>query len=284
MAAQKRGLGRGLDALFEDNSTQEGRSGEVELRLSEIEPDRDQPRCDFDEQALEELSSSILHHGVLQPIVVRPNSDGDGYRIVAGERRWRASRLAGLATIPAIVRDLTDSEAMELALVENLQRENLNAVEEAEGYKNLMERCGYTQEQAASRVGKSRPAVANAIRLLSLPDEVLTLLRTGKISAGHAKAVLALPDDKRKIEAAATIAEQNLSVRQAEKLCAKQPKQEKIALPQSKSTVAQEVEISLKQALGVEVSVNYTDGRGKLSVSFYSKEQLLEFANKLAAK
>lgn len=284
MAAQKRGLGRGLDALFEDNSTQEGRSGEVELRLSEIEPDRDQPRCDFDEQALEELSSSILHHGVLQPIVVRPNSDGDGYRIVAGERRWRASRLAGLATIPAIVRDLTDSEAMELALVENLQRENLNAVEEAEGYKNLMERCGYTQEQAASRVGKSRPAVANAIRLLSLPDEVLTLLRTGKISAGHAKAVLALPDDKRKIEAAATIAEQNLSVRQAEKLCAKQPKQEKIALPKSKSTVAQEVEISLKQALGVEVSVNYTDGRGKLSVSFYSKEQLLEFANKLAAK
>lgn len=282
MAAQKRGLGRGLDALFAENSSFEGESASAtEIRLSEIFPDRNQPRSEFDEQALEELASSITNHGVLQPIVVRPCEEG--YKIVAGERRWRAARLAGLSTIPAIIRDFSDSEAAEIALVENLQRENLNPVEEAEGYRGLMERCGYTQEQAAQRVGKSRSSVTNSLRILTLPEQVLDLLKKGRITAGHAKAILSLPNSQKQVEAANLIARESLSVRDAEKRFSKPPKQETLSLPKAKSTVAQEVELSLKQTLGVEVNVDYNEGRGKLTVSFYSKEQLFEFANKLGA-
>ncbi len=281
MPSQKnRGLGRGLDALFADNATEDSAADVGELRISDISPDRAQPRSNFDEQALEELSTSIKQHGVLQPIVVRPSAGG-GYTIVAGERRWRAARLAGLTSIPALVRDITDSEAMEIALIENLQRENLNPIEEAEGYRALMDKCSLTQEQAAARVGKSRPAVANALRLLSLPEPVLDLLRRGKLSAGHAKAVLSLTGDAERTDAANRIYADNLSVREAEKLCSKPPKQEKLALPKTKDPTAAEVELSLREALGVEVEVSYHAGRGKLTVSYYSKEQLFELANKL---
>ena len=191
MAGKRSGLGRGLDALFVDNATQD--SERMTLRISEVEPNRDQPRRAFDETALNELADSIREHGVMQPILVRPLTAG-GYQIVAGERRWRAAKLAGLTEIPAVVKELTELAAMELALVENLQREDLNAVEEALGYRKLMDSFSLTQEQVAAKVGKSRPAVANALRLLQLPEKVLQLLRDGKLSAGHARALAALSD------------------------------------------------------------------------------------------
>ncbi len=280
--AAKRGLGTGLDALFVDNANDEEVSGTgaSELKMSEVEPDRTQPRKLFDEDSLSELAESISQHGVLQPILVRPLSSGR-YQIVAGERRWRASRLAGKDTIPAIVRNLSDLEAMTIALVENLQREDLNPVDEALGYKSLMEVSGMTQEQAAKQVGRSRPSVANSLRLLSLPDDVLDMLKNGEITVGHAKAILSIADDKIRSNVAKQVAENGMTVRDAEKFCQKPAKQEKLSLPKAKESVASEVELSLQNALGVEVHVKYKDGSGTLSVDFYSKEQLFEFANKL---
>ena len=189
MATKKRGLGKGLDALFVDNAV-ESESRVNTLPIAEVEPNRDQPRKEFDQEALEELAASIAEHGVLQPILVRPVSGG--YQIVAGERRWRAARLAGLVEIPAVIKEMTDQEVGQAALVENLQREDLNPVEEALGYHQLMEQFGMTQEQVAKKVAKSRPAVANAVRLLGLPEEVLAFLRAGSLTAGHAKALLSL--------------------------------------------------------------------------------------------
>ncbi len=282
MAAKKGGLGTGLDALFLDNSNDEalGGAGASEIKLSEIEPDRAQPRQDFDEDSLAELADSIRDHGVLQPILVRPLANGR-YQIVAGERRWRASRLAGKDAIPALVRNLSDLEAMTIALVENLQREDLNPVDEAVGYKRLMEVSGLTQEQAAKQVGRSRPAVANSLRLLGLPDDALELLRKGELTAGHAKAILSIADPTLRSAVAKQVAEWGMTVREAEMLCAKTAKQQKLALPKAREALAQEVELSLQNALGVEVRCKYKDGRGTLSVDFYSKEQLFEFANKL---
>ena len=282
MAAKKRGLGTGLDALFVDNASDENTAGggPTELRMSEVEPDRSQPRKDFDDDALAELADSIAQHGVLQPILVRPLPGGT-YQIVAGERRWRASRLAGKDTIPAVIRNLSDVETMTIALVENLQREDLNPVEEALGYRRLMEECGMTQEQAAKQVGRSRPAVANALRLLGLPDDVLDMLRKGEITTGHAKAILSIADNKMRSAVARQVAENGLTVRQAEKVCQKPAKQEKLALPKQQDSIAAEVELALQNALGVEVHVKYKNGAGTLSVDFYSKDQLLEFANRL---
>lgn len=282
MAATKRGgLGRGLDALFADNESTAGTSEASELRISEIEPDRDQPRRVFDEDALAELADSIAEHGVIQPILVRPLPDG-GYRIVAGERRWRASRLAGKTMIPAIVRDLSELEAMTFALIENLQREDLNPIEEAYGYRQLMDISGLTQEQVAKQVGRSRPAVANALRLLTLPDDALELVREGKLTTGHAKAILAINDESKRSEVAKKVAGDGLTVREAEKLTQKPtPPTKQPPAAKSPNAVAVEVELSLKDALGVEVHVKYNEGCGTLSVDFYSKEQLYEFANKL---
>ena len=187
--AKKGGLGRGLDALFSDNSVESlGGSQSVTLPLREIEPNREQPRKTFDEKALNELADSIRKNGVLQPLLVRPMQDGS-YQLVAGERRWRASRIAGLHEVPVIIREMSDEQAMEIALIENLQREDLNPIEEAEGLSLLMERYHLTQEQAAERVGMSRPAVANSIRLLNLPEEVRDLTRSGKLSADNLKNV-----------------------------------------------------------------------------------------------
>ncbi len=280
-AATKRGLGRGLDALFSDNESILAEPNETpsELRISEIEPDRDQPRCSFDEDALQELADSIAQHGVIQPILVRPGSDGS-YRIVAGERRWRASRLAGKTTIPAIVRNLTELEAMTFALIENLQREDLNPIEEASGYKQLMAASGMTQEDIAKYVGRSRPAIANSLRLLTLPEDVQNLLRDDKITTGHAKAILSVADASRRSEIAKRVAEDGLTVREAEQIT-QRPEKKKQMPAKKKDSIATEVELSLRGALGVQVDVKYSNGRGTLSVDFYSKEQLYEFANKL---
>ena len=282
MAKGRGGLGRGLESLFEDAAPSFESDTRIEtLPLREIEPDPGQPRKTFDDETLAELSTSIAEHGLLQPIAVRPKPSG-GYLIVAGERRWRASRMAGLTEVPVIVKDVTDEQAMELALVENLQREDLDPVEEAAGIRELMTRCDLTQEQAARKLGKSRSALANSLRLLSLPETVLELLKSGFITIGHAKVVLGLPAPELQEEAAQMIADNQLNVRQAEALCKKlaKPAKEPVAAPLP-SALPVEVEESLKQALGSEVRVAYHDGKGKLTVHFYSDDQLKAFANLL---
>ena len=282
MAKGRGGLGRGLESLFEDAAPSFESDTRIEtLPLREIEPDPGQPRKTFDDETLAELSASIAEHGLLQPIAVRPKPSG-GYLIVAGERRWRASRMAGLTEVPVIVKDVTDEQAMELALVENLQREDLDPVEEAAGIRELMTRCDLTQEQAARKLGKSRSALANSLRLLSLPETVLELLKSGFITIGHAKVALGLPTPELQEEAAQMIADNQLNVRQAEALCKKlaKPAKEPVAAPLP-SALPVEVEESLKQALGSEVRVAYHDGKGKLTVHFYSDDQLKAFANLL---
>ena len=263
MAKGRGGLGRGLESLFEDAAPSFEADTRIEtLPLREIEPDPDQPRKTFDHDTLGELAASIAEHGLLQPIAVRPHGVGR-YLIVAGERRWRASRMAGLTEVPVIVKDVTDEQAMELALVENLQREDLDPVEEA--------------------AGKSRSALANSLRLLNLPENVLELLKSGFINIGHAKVILSLPTPELQEQAAQIIADNQLNVRQAEALCKKLAKQpaRKLTPPTPQSTLPVEVEESLKQALGNEVRVAYHDGKGKLTVHFYSDEQLKAFANLL---
>ena len=282
MGKGRGGLGRGLESLFEDASPSFESEARIEtIPLREIEPDPDQPRKTFDDETLSELSASIAEHGLLQPIAVRHRAVG-GYLIVAGERRWRACRMAGLTEVPAIVKDVTDEQAMELALVENLQREDLDPVEEAAGIRELMTRCGLTQEQAAQKLGKSRSALANSLRLLNLPENVLELLKSGFINIGHAKVILSLLTPELQEQAAQIIADNQLNVRQAEALCkklakpAKEPRE-----PQPRGTLPVEVEESLKQVLGSEVNVAYHDGKGRLTVHFYSDEQLRAFANLL---
>ncbi len=283
MAGKKGGLGRGLDSLFADTGggMASSESDQQMLSLRDIEPDKEQPRKTFEPQALGELSKSIQEHGLLQPIVVRPNHAG-GYKIVAGERRWRAARQAGLREVPVIVREISDEEAIELALIENLQREDLDPVEEALGYRQLMERCQLTQEQAAERLARSRSAVANSLRILNLPDKLLDMIKSGELSAGHAKAILSIPDDARKVQAAEAILEEKLNVRQAEALAKRLQKEEKPKRKESpRPSIAAEVEIALRESLGTDVRVEYKAGRGRLLVDFYSEEQLRAFANLL---
>ncbi len=278
MAAKKSGLGRGLDSLFAESAGNTV-SAPTSLRISDIEPDRDQPRKTFGDEELGELANSIRQHGVLQPLVVRPNPLG-GYRIIAGERRWRASRLAGLTEVPAIIRDVTDAEAMEIALIENLQREDLDPIEEAFGYQKLIENCNYTQEQAADRLGKSRSGVANSLRLLNLEPTVQQLVHKGELSTGHAKVLLTL-SGREQAEAAETAVKNGLTVRQTEQLV---KKVKKPAAPKSVKlppALPGEVELALKEALGTEVHVSYKDGAGTLSIGFYSDEQLKDFTNLL---
>ena len=216
MNAKKRSLGRGLDALLDDKASEE--SGVTTLRISQIEPNRAQPRKDFDQQQLQELADSIKEHGVLQPLLVC-EKDG-GYVIVAGERRWRAARMAGLTEVPVLVRDYDDQMIAEVSLIENLQRADLNPIEEAAGYRNLIDRFGFTQESAAVRVGKSRSTVANSLRLLALPESVQALLREGRLSAGHAKVLGGISDEKRCVELAKSSADGKMSVNELEKAAA----------------------------------------------------------------
>ena len=282
MAKGKGGLGRGLESLFEDAAPSFDSDAKIEtLPLREIEPDPDQPRKTFEQEALGELAASIAEHGLLQPIAVRPRGL-NGYTIVAGERRWRACRMAGLTEVPVVVKDVTEEQAMELALVENLQREDLDPVEEAAGIRELMVRCDLTQEQAAQKLGKSRSALANSLRLLNLPETVLELLKSGFINMGHAKVILGLPTPELQEQAAQMVADNQLNVRQTEALCKKLMKPAKTpAEPPVRSALPVEVEESLKQVLGSEVNVAYHDGKGKLTVHFYSDDQLRAFANLL---
>ena len=284
MAAKKSGLGRGLDSLFSENATDN--EGAVTVNLNDIEPNRNQPRKDFDEGALAELADSISTHGLIQPIVVRPTMDGR-YMIIAGERRWRACRMAGLQTVPVMIKDTDDKTLMELALIENLQREDLNAVEEALGYKALIEEFNLTQEEVANRMGKSRSAVTNALRLLSLTNAELEALRRGTISAGHARALLSC-DDVEIRQKMLIAAADGASVRELERMAASAKKSGgKTAKTEAKSkpNFYNEVELSLKNEMGRKVYIKPTGkGKGTLTIEFYSDEELSEFAKKLAGE
>ena len=284
MAKKRGGLGRGLESLFEDTAPSFESDNRIEtLPLREIEPDPAQPRKTFDEETLAELAASISEHGLLQPIAVRPHGV-DRYLIVAGERRWRACRMAGLTEAPVVVKDVTDEQAMELALVENLPREDLDPVEEALGIRELMTRCDLTQEQAARKLGKSRSALANSLRLLNLPETVLELLKSGFLTTGHAKVVLGLPTPELQEQAAQIIADHELNVRQAEALCkklAKPAKPPKVKDNFTRPKRAIEVEAALKEVTGSEVHVDYKDGKGSLKIDFYSDDMLQKFVSLL---
>ena len=275
--ASNKGLGRGLGALLGDFSEepQVSSSAYQLLPIYKVEPNPEQPRQDFDEEELQALADSISIHGVIQPLTVR-QLDSGYYQIIVGERRWRAARLANLSEVPAVIVEADDKKAMELALIENLQRQDLNPVEEALGYQSLMSDYGLTQEEAASRVGKSRPAVANALRLLNLNADVLDMVRSGKLSAGHARAVLSLKTEKKQLEAAQKISALGLSVRQAELLCKNMskeqpPKEEKVTL--AVDYVA-ECEKSLSKHLGRGVKIVNGKRKGKFELEFYGQEDL----------
>ncbi len=300
MAKQKRGgLGRGLDALYEDNSAAfpaEGVSenGTMTVRLSSIEPNRSQPRKSFDEAAMAELADSIREHGILQPLLVRriengSSLTGDSYQLVAGERRWRAARMAGLSEVPVVVRDMTEAEVMEFGLIENLQREDLNPLEEAGGYQELIETFGMTQEAIARKVGRSRSAVANALRILRLPKEVHPLLTDGSLSMGHAKALMGIEDNEKLIALAHLTAEKGLSVREVERLAAKLKETEGKAPSRQKSKEVdhyyREMQLAMNKELGRKVKINLKSGdKGVLEIAFYSKEDLQLLAGLLGGE
>lgn len=281
--AKKSGLGMGLDALFADNAT-EDKSSSINLSISEIEPNHSQPRKNFDDAALAELADSISVHGVLQPLIVRPLRDGS-YQIVAGERRWRAAKMAGLRELPAIIRELSDQEVSELALIENLQREDLNCVEEALGYQNLMSSYGMTQEQVSKSVGRSRSAIANSLRLLGLEEDILKYLSDGTLSAGHARALLSIKDEEQRKKVADLAADSGMSVRELEKLAKKiqqdaEAQENKQKSPR-RSTFFDEVELALTEHMARKVKINDKNGRGTLVIEYFSEEDLSEIANLL---
>ena len=279
--AKKLGLGRGLDSLFADNSVDELNPSVNKLRIMEIEPNRDQPRKDFDEKSLSELAESIEQHGVLQPLVVRPLTNG-GYQLVAGERRWRAARIAGLTEVPVVIKELTDEEVIEIAMIENLQREDLNPLEEALGYRYMMDELNITQEQAAEKVGKSRPAVANAIRLLRLPDEVQEMVKNNLISPGHARALLGFENQELIIQAAKRIVKEDLSVREVETLVKNSQKATKIPKQQKRDKFFSEVELALVENLGRKVKIKESKkDSGVLEIEFFDKDDLESLAMKL---
>ncbi len=281
MAKKMSGLGKGLGALMLENTTEDMVASNL-LPISEIVPNKDQPRKTFNEESLAELAESIKQHGVLQPLLVRP-IPGGGYQLVAGERRWRAARMAKLHEVPVVIKELTDTETMEIAIIENLQREDLNPIEEAEGLQALIDRCGFTQEEIAASVGKSRPAIANSLRLLRLPPEVRRMTQNGEISAGHARALLALEGDALIVETAQSIVKNNMTVRDVERLAKIQ--QSSGSVPQKRSkrrdSFYDEVELSLSEALGRKIKVYNSGKKGTLEIEFYSQEDLKNIANKL---
>ena len=283
--AKKGGLGRGMDALFLDNSATENENSATMLSINEVEPNRNQPRKNFSEKGLEELAKSIEQNGIIQPILVRSMSDGS-YQLIAGERRWRAARMAGLHEVPVTIREMTDEEASVFALIENLQREDLNPVEEAEGLKSLIETYGFTQEEAADKVGKSRTAVTNTLRLLKLPSPVLQMLGDGKISAGHARALLGLDEEKEMLRIAEATVAQELSVRQVEKMV-KYANQGEKAKPKKRDKKRDkyydEVEIALTNVLGrkVKIYLSPNGNKGTLEFEFFGKEDLTKLAKEL---
>jgi len=279
--AKKGGLGMGLDALFSDNSSEV--QAKQTLRINEIEPNKSQPRTDFDEQSIASLADSIREHGLLQPILVRPLQNG-GYQIVAGERRWRACRMLGMSEVPVLIRELSDRETAQIALIENLQRENLNPVEEAAGYKDLMEKYGMTQDDVAKTVGKSRSSVANSLRLLNMPPEIKEMLKKGEISAGHAKALASIENEELMLQTARRAAKGLATVREIEKLASKSDKIKNPKKDLSKErpdSFFKEMEIGLSEELRRKVRVSYSKNKGVVEIEFYSKEELIDIAERL---
>lgn len=302
--AKKKALGQGLEALFGDNGS-DGGEGTVTLRMSDIEPNRNQPRQQFDDGSIAELADSIRQHGLIQPIVVRPM--GAGYQIVAGERRWRACRMLGQNEVSAIIKDFTDEETAQIALIENIQREDLNPIEEAQAYRSLMDEYGMTQEQLSKAVGKSRSAIANAVRLLNLPEALVEMLRKREISAGQAKAIAAVENEEEMISLARDAAAGKISVRGIEKIAAKgtaenaaeekagteNPAEKKESSKEAGETAAgnsfcgstpfiTEMQISLEKHLGRKVRILSKDGeRGSITIDFYEQSELSEIADKL---
>lgn len=282
MAKKSHGLGRGLDALLP--AADESLAGGVqEIAIGDIDPNPDQPRRVFQEESIAQLAQSIREQGVLQPILVTPE-EGGRYRIVAGERRWRASRAAGLDAVPCLVRDLDVIQQMEIALVENLQREDLNPIEAARGIRSLMQQCGYTQETVANRLSKSRPAVANLLRLLTLPEEVMALVEKGALSAGHARVLAGMEDDAAKLALARETVDRGYSVRQLEALAAsrkpetKKPAPARHALP----TELRELESRVRETLGVRATLSGTAKKGKIVLQYYSQEELEHLSDLLS--
>ena len=280
MAVKKGGLGRGMDSLFTENTVETKQA--VELRISQIVPNRDQPRKVFDDTALRELSESIKMHGLIQPLLVRPMSDGS-YQIIAGERRWRASRLAGLEKVPVVIKEMADSEVCELALIENLQREDLNPIEEAEGYKTLMDSYSLTQEQVAERVGKSRSAVANALRLIGLNTLEKEALQNGEITAGHARALLSIPDKELRRQAF-ELAKTGASVREIERISKQQTVGITMKKPRIKNKTYVETEAALAEQIGRKVKISGNGKSGTLQIEFYSDDDLFDLAQKIAGE
>ncbi len=284
----KKSLGMGLDALFGDNGAEGGDTHT--LRISEIEPNRKQPRQDFDEAAIAELADSIRQHGLIQPIVVRPMEEG--YQIVAGERRWRACRMLGMSDVPVVVKDFTDEETAQIALIENIQRQDLNPVEEAAAYRALMDEYGMTQEALSKAVGKSRSAIANSVRLLNLPDEIVEMLRKGKLSAGQAKAIASADSEDTMLEIAKLAADGKITVRGIEKLASERSDKDvetegkqsvpKTAEERASMSYITEMQISLEDHLQKKVKITSKDGeKGTIVIDFYSKDELADLADRL---
>ena len=282
MAPKKGGLGRGLESLFNENATDS--DGAVKLNINDIEPNREQPRKDFDETALSELADSIAQHGLIQPIVVKPTAQGR-YSIIAGERRWRACRMAGLNEVPVIIKDADEQTLMEIALIENLQREDLNAVEEALGYRSLIDSFGLTQDEVAKKMGKSRSAVTNALRLLALNENELEALRRGTITAGHARALLSCDDEEARAKMLLAAAD-GASVRELERLAAAAKKKPAAKKAETKKpTFYSEVELSLRDSLHRRVKITPAgNGKGTITLEFFNDAELSEFAKKLAGE
>lgn len=302
--AKKKALGQGLDALFGDNGSDSG-EGTITLRMSDIEPNRNQPRQQFDDGSIAELADSIRQHGLIQPIVVRPV--GANYQIVAGERRWRACRMLGLSEVSAIIKDFTDEETAQIALIENIQREDLNPIEEAQAYRSLMDEYGMTQEQLSKAVGKSRSAIANSVRLLNLPDTLVEMLKKREISVGQAKAIAAVENEEDMVSLAKDAAAGKITVRGIEKIAAKgngenvseekkgtESPAEKKESPKEAGETAEEnsfcestpfiteMQISLEKHLGRKVRISSKDGeRGSITIDFYEQSELSEIADKL---
>ena len=296
MAVKRKGLGKGIDSLIPDTGSSKGKvnsekkpvvkevikevikevkvPADTMMKISDIEPNREQPRKNFDKEALEELADSIRQFGIIQPIVVQKKDDY--YEIIAGERRWRAAKLAKVKEVPVVIKEYTKQEVMEIALIENIQRKDLNPIEEALAYKSLIDEYHLKQDELAKRVSKSRAAIANAMRLLKLTDEVQNMLINDDISMGHARALLALDQEDLQLEAAKVVIEKGLSVRDTEKLVKSilNPKQVKLPIPSSEEAVYESIATKLREKLGTKVSINHKKGgKGKIEIEYYSKEE-----------
>lgn len=268
----KKGLGKGLGALISSANNESEHTGIKELKINEIEPNVNQPRKNFDDEKLKNLAESIKQHGIVQPIIVK--QENNTYRIVAGERRWRAARIAGLTTVPVIIKDISDRQVMEIALIENLQREDLNPIEEAEAYEKLIKEYGITQEEVSNIVGKSRSAIANSIRLLSLAEKIKDFIAGEELSSGHARALLGIVDKELQLKAAQEVIERKLSVRETEMLVKKYNSKKKKTKKKEKSEEYFEIEERLKNILGTKVQLISSNKKGKILIEYYSNDEL----------